>query len=135
MRRTALLTCSHQRKKNQRVRARTKQLFLKQRDSCISTSWTCNPVKIPIEFWRFQIKALLCPRQRAIETGWWLSVGNSLISKSRQNEEMRTVASSSLGFAACLSKNPDFSQSSELPLFTKGLRFYPKLRNNADIGK
>jgi len=49
--------------------------------------------------------------------------------KSRQNEEMRTVASSSLGFAACLSKNPDFSQSLELPLFTKGLRFYPKLRN------
>jgi len=42
---------------------------------------------------------------------------------------VRTVASSSLGFAACLSKNPDFSQSSELPLFTKGLLFYPKLRN------
>jgi len=71
----------------------------------------------------------------------------TLISKSWQNEEMihepcsliplgvRTVASSSLGFAACLSKNPDFSQSSELPLFTKGLRFYPKLQNNADIQK
>ena len=26
-------------------------------------------------------------------------------------------------------------QSSELPLFTKGLRFYPKLLNNADIRK
>jgi hypothetical protein len=26
-------------------------------------------------------------------------------------------------------RNPDFSQSSELPLFTKGLRFYPNLRN------
>jgi len=48
---------------------------------------------------------------------------------------MRTVASSSLGFAACLSKNPDFSQSSELPLFTKGLRFYPKLRYKPDIRK
>jgi hypothetical protein len=32
-------------------------------------------------------------------------------------------------------RNPDFSQSSELPLFTKGLRFYPKLRNNAEIEK
>ena len=28
-----------------------------------------------------------------------------------------------------LSKNPDFSQSSELPLFTIGLRFYPKILN------
>ena len=32
-------------------------------------------------------------------------------------------------------RNPDFSQSSELPLFTKGLRFYPKLQNNFDIPK
>lgn len=31
-------------------------------------------------------------------------------------------------------RNPVFSQSSELPLFTKGLRFYPKLRNKADTG-
>ena len=52
-----------------------------------------------------------------------------------QNTEMRTVASSSLGFAACLSKNPDFSQSSELPLFTKGLRLYPKLRNKTEKRK
>jgi hypothetical protein len=26
-------------------------------------------------------------------------------------------------------RNPNFSQSSKLPLFTKGLRFLPKLRN------
>jgi len=26
-------------------------------------------------------------------------------------------------------RNPDFSQSSELPLYKKGLRFYPKLQN------
>ena len=26
-------------------------------------------------------------------------------------------------------RNPDFSQSSELPLFTNGLRFYPNLLN------
>ena len=32
-------------------------------------------------------------------------------------------------------RNPVFSQSSELPLFTKGLRFLPKLRNNYDIQK
>ena len=35
----------------------------------------------------------------------------------------------------CQFGNPDFPQSSELPLFTKGLRFYPKLRNNAEIEK
>ena len=28
-----------------------------------------------------------------------------------------------------LIRNPDFSQSLRLPLFTKGLRFYPKLGN------
>jgi hypothetical protein len=32
-------------------------------------------------------------------------------------------------------RNPDFSQSSELPLFTKGLRFYPKLRNISETQK
>jgi len=32
-------------------------------------------------------------------------------------------------------RNPNFSQSLELPLFTKGLRFLPKLRNNAEIEK
>ena len=30
---------------------------------------------------------------------------------------------------------PDYSQSSEPPLFTKGLRFYPKLRNIFEIPK
>jgi len=30
-------------------------------------------------------------------------------------------------------RNPGFSQSSELPLFTKGLRFYPNLRNNYQL--
>ncbi|MBR1463620.1 MAG: hypothetical protein IJ604_09665 [Prevotella sp.] len=30
-----------------------------------------------------------------------------------------------------LIRNPDFSQSSELPLFTKGLLFLPELQNNA----
>ena len=34
-----------------------------------------------------------------------------------------------------LIRNPDFSQSSELPLFTKGLRFYPNLRNIIDMCK
>jgi hypothetical protein len=32
-------------------------------------------------------------------------------------------------------RNPVFSQSSELPLFTKGLRFYPKLQNNTEVAK
>ena len=32
-------------------------------------------------------------------------------------------------------RNPDFSQSSKLPLFTKGLRFYPKLQNNFSDSK
>ena len=50
--------------------------------------------KIPQKFCYLAYSMYLCPRQRAIETGWWLRVGSSLISKSWQHEEMRTVASS-----------------------------------------
>ena len=32
-----------------------------------------------------------------------------------------------------LIRNPDFSQSLRVPLFTKGLRFYPILQNNSEI--
>jgi hypothetical protein len=34
-----------------------------------------------------------------------------------------------------ISVSDNFFQSSELSLFTKGLRFYPKLRNNAETAK
>ena len=49
-----------------------------------------NPSKVLLS----RIFYVPLPRQRTIETGWWFRVGSSLISKSRQNEEMRTVASS-----------------------------------------
>ena len=45
--------------------------------------------------------------------------------------ELSTVANSSLGYAACLSKNPVFPQSSRLPLFKEIPQFLTKLRKSS----
>jgi hypothetical protein len=50
--------------------------------------------------------------------------------------ELSTVANSSLGFAACLSKNPDFLQSTKLPLYKEKLRIlqsYEKVESRTKL--
>ena len=70
----------------------------------------------------------LCPRQWAIETGWWLSVGSSLTSKACiARLHWQANQSRMRNWERSLIRNPIFPQSLRLPLFTKGLRFYPKL--------
>ena len=70
----------------------------------------------------------LCPRQWAIETGWWLSVGSSLTSKACiARLHWQANQSRMRNWERSLIRNPIFPQFLRLPLFTKGLRFYPKL--------
>jgi hypothetical protein len=64
------------------------------------------------KFAHFILYVYICPRQRAIETSWWLSVGSSCVP---------SVASA---------KGDDFDKQITAE-FTKGLRFYPKLQNNS----
>jgi len=58
----------------------------------------------------------------------YLTRNNLIIPNNLVIRRNRTVSKSSLGFAACQSKNPNISQSSASPLYKEILQILPKLR-------
>ena len=72
--------------------------------------------------------------QRSINDLRYFTRNSLIIPYNLDTHKNSTVSNSSLGFAACLSKNPVFPQSSRLPLYKEKLRILLKLRKIIVIG-
>jgi hypothetical protein len=63
------------------------------------------------------------------KNGWWL-VSECSFRQFIAEQRIENGLLSGLGFAACQSKNPQNSQSPELPIYKEILLILPKLRKN-----